>query len=166
MLPGGLLVGVTVNLQPVLKLPFRLARAAVRGVRGVVAPRPPVPPPVVPPMPRPPAPPPAPAAPSVAAAPAPRPPAGPLGVRIEPTPNPDARKFVCSATVVPEGSVIANGPGDAHDRAFVAALFAIEGVRTVFATRDFVTVTREPHGPGWSTLQPAVEAALRATVPG
>lgn len=139
------------DVQPLVKLPFKLGRAVVRAVvgsgdRGHLV--------RATPQPRP----------TPVEAEPPAPPRGPIGVRVEETPNPDARKFTCSITVVPEGSLVANGPDQAQGVPFVKALFALDGVRTVFATRDFVTVTRQPEGPTWRELQPVVEATLRQTV--
>lgn len=150
------------NLQPLMKLPFRLAREIYRAGRDTIldpAPAPPSRPAAARPSP-------APSAPAPAPAPPPEPvaPAVPLSVRVEPTPNPDARKFVCNVRLIEEGSVAANGAAEARGHRFVAALFDIEGVRTVFSTNDFVTITRQPDGPSWSALQPAIEATLRDTV--
>lgn len=142
------------TLQPLLKLPFRLARTALRTARSVAGATSSEP---VPTVPTPPPPAPKPAPPSQA----PRP---PIGVRVEQTPNPDARKFVCSVTVVPRGSLIFNDADNAEGTPFARELFAVQGVRTLFATKDFVTVTRDPEGPAWPALMPQIEDILRRTV--
>ena len=85
-------------------------------------------------------------------------------MRVEETPNPDALKFVCSAPVVREGSVALNDADNARGIAFAEAIFRLDGIRTVFATKDFVTVTRRPEAPGWDVLQPGIVKALQATV--
>jgi hypothetical protein len=41
---------------------------------------------------------------------------------------------------------------------FAEAVFAIDGVASLFGVNDFVTVTRQP-GADWDTIVPAVEAA-------
>jgi hypothetical protein len=73
-----------------------------------------------------------------------------------PTPNPDALKFTVDASF-PE-MINATDAEAASVHPFVAAVFAIEGVATVFAMNDFVTVTRVP-GTGWDPITAAVQAA-------
>jgi hypothetical protein len=94
--------------------------------------------------------------------PAPAPDRPPRDVRVtsEDTPNPDARKFVASVRIVPSGSISFSNRKAAADHPIGRALFEVAGVRSLFATGDFLTVTREP-GVEWSALAPAVEARLR-----
>lgn len=96
-------------------------------------------------------------------APAPEP-RVPVAIRVEETPNPDARKFVCSRKLVEKGSLVFNDAASAADVPFALAVFELGGIRTVFATRDFVTVTRLSDAPGWRELQPRIEAALRESL--
>jgi hypothetical protein len=87
-------------------------------------------------------------------------PAGPpVRVTAEGTPNPSAMKFTVNRTVREAGSLSLNSAAEAKGDALGAALFAVEGVRSIFAVNDFVTVTREAEA-DWSALAPAVEAAL------
>ena len=73
-----------------------------------------------------------------------------------PTPNPDAMKFTVDASF-PE-MVNATDADAAAGHPFLAAVFALDGVASVFAMNDFVTVTRTP-GADWDTITPAVQAA-------
>jgi hypothetical protein len=155
-----------VRTQRWVKLPFRIGRAVVRAVRDELraeaAGRPPAAPAPVP------AAGPVGSAPTPAVEPAPAaapPPAAPaVDVRIEETPNPDALKFVCSAAVVREGSMAFNDADNARGVPFAEAIFRLDGIRTVFATKDFVTVTRRTEAPPWPVLAPAIADALKATV--
>jgi NFU1 iron-sulfur cluster scaffold homolog, mitochondrial len=77
-------------------------------------------------------------------------------IQTEPTPNPDALKFL-------PGRVVAEGAGMAFDDAASAqasplahALFGLHGVTGVFFGPDHVAVTRSPDGPEWSQLKPHV----------
>jgi hypothetical protein len=133
------------GLQRWLKLPVRAAREVVRAVRRA-SPAPP-----------------APASP-VPAAPPPAPAMPPLRVVVEDTPNPEARKFQCGVAVVASGSVVANAGTTGH-APWIEALLARPGVRTVFATRDFVTITRDPSGPDWTTLSADVVDTLQRVLP-
>jgi hypothetical protein len=73
-----------------------------------------------------------------------------------PTPNPDALKFTVDASF-PE-MINATDAEAAAVHPFVAAVFAVDGVATVFAMNDFVTVTREA-GAEWDPITAAVQAA-------
>ena len=77
-------------------------------------------------------------------------------IQTEPTPNPDALKFL-------PGRVVAEGAGMAFDDAASAAasplahaLFGLHGVAGVFFGPDHVAVTRSPSGPDWTQLKPHV----------
>ena len=50
---------------------------------------------------------------------------------------------------------------DAASIPFAAAVFAVEGVASVFGVNDFVTVTRRP-GADWDPIIAAVHAAAAA----
>lgn len=153
-----------------VKTPLRAARSVFRTVRDLagLTPADPTPPPTTTGRQTTPEPAPAPAAPpSAQAAPAPEPsaapaveaPREPLEVEVEPTPNPDALKFVCNRRVVERGSLAFDSAEAAADVPMARDLFAIGGVRTVFAVRDFVTITRT-QGTAWESLHSEVIAVL------
>ncbi len=79
----------------------------------------------------------------------------PIQVRPERTPNPDAMKFNVG---VPMGSHTYNSAREAGDSP-LAGLFAVGGVRAVFAVDDFVTVLREPGTP-WDAIESATITLL------
>jgi hypothetical protein len=72
------------------------------------------------------------------------------------TPNPDALRFTLDVPV--EGMRNITSAEAAADDPFAAAVFGTDGVVAVFATADFVTVTRAP-GTDWAPIVAAVEAA-------
>lgn len=77
------------------------------------------------------------------------------------TPNPDSLKFV----LPPEHPALDRGTWELTepsptDPPLVQELWAIEGVRGLFFTRAFVTVTRRPEV-SWHALIPAVKEVLR-----
>jgi len=81
-------------------------------------------------------------------------------IQTEPTPNPDALKFLL-------GRVVAEGAGVAFDDAASAAasplahaLFGLHGVTGVFFGPDHVAVTRAPDGPDWVQLRPHILTTL------
>lgn len=73
-----------------------------------------------------------------------------------PTPNPDALKFTLDTTL--PGMFNATSPEAATGNPFASAVFAVEGVRSVFGTNDFVTVNRHP-GADWEPIVAAVKDA-------
>jgi 2-methylisocitrate lyase-like PEP mutase family enzyme len=73
-----------------------------------------------------------------------------------PTPNPDAMKYSLDVTL-PEMINVATAEA-AAPYPFAAAILGAGGVASVFATADFVTVTREP-GADWDAITATVQAA-------
>jgi hypothetical protein len=82
-----------------------------------------------------------------------------VAVHAEPTPSPNALKFVCSVTVLERGSLSVTRPEDAARHPVARALFEVPGVRTVFLASDFVTVTRDP-AVAWEALEHRLRAVL------
>jgi hypothetical protein len=60
---------------------------------------------------------------------------------IQPTPNPNAFKFLCDRPLVPRGQTLSYGaPEDARTDVLAQAMFAIPGVETLFFCENFATV--------------------------
>ncbi|HEX6062724.1 MAG TPA: NifU N-terminal domain-containing protein [Longimicrobiales bacterium] len=81
-------------------------------------------------------------------------------IRFQPTPNPNAGKFIVDRKVV-EGTSSKSfyNADDAADHPLAAALFEVEGVASLFMVDDFVTVTKHPDA-DWNTLIPKVQAVM------
>jgi hypothetical protein len=77
-------------------------------------------------------------------------------VEPSPTPNPDAMKFTLDTTL-PEMLNIADAEA-AAGHPFAEAVFAVDGVASVFGVNDFVTITRTS-GAAWDPIIEAVKAA-------
>jgi hypothetical protein len=77
-------------------------------------------------------------------------------VRFNPTPNPNAGKFTAGRVIVEGRSSRSfyNADQAAADP-LAGALFALEGVASIFMVEDFVTVTKQPDA-DWSELIPRV----------
>jgi hypothetical protein len=73
-----------------------------------------------------------------------------------PTPNPDATKYTLDVTF--DEMVTFSNADDAAGNPFAAAVLAAPGVASLFATANFVTVTRTP-GADWEPITAAVQAA-------
>jgi hypothetical protein len=83
-----------------------------------------------------------------------------MPVTPQPTPNPNAMKFVADRRLV-EGrdSKSYYNAAQAEADPVAAAVFALDGVQSVFMADDFLTVTREPDA-DWGDLSPRVIAAI------
>lgn len=79
---------------------------------------------------------------------------------IEPTPNPNAMKFVLKEPLTLAGSRSYDRASDAEGDSLGEALFAIEHVITVFYMDRFLTVTKDPFG-NWDDLLPKLAAPIR-----
>ncbi len=75
------------------------------------------------------------------------------------TPNPDALKFTLDIRL--DAMFNAANADAAAGMPFAAAVFAADGVASVFGVNDFVTVTRRP-GADWQPIIAAVQAAAEA----
>ncbi len=64
-------------------------------------------------------------------------------ITANPTPNPDALKFIVDRQLVDGDPVSFTDPQEAVDSPLAEKLFALGGVKSLFAFQNFVTVTRE-----------------------
>ncbi len=87
-----------------------------------------------------------------------------VSIRFQPTPNPNAGKFVLDREIVAGDRPRSYASrAEAADDPLAAALLDLEGVASVFMVEDFVTVTKEPAA-DWGELIPRVEEAIRSNV--
>ena len=81
-------------------------------------------------------------------------------VTVETTPNENALKFtVKGRQVIESGHKTYNNAEDASDCPAAVALFALEGVSSVFLMADFITVTKRPEVK-WDGIQDKAMAAI------
>lgn len=81
-------------------------------------------------------------------------------LRVEPTPNPNSAKFVLDRQI-PGGQMKSYmKPADASGDPLGEALFAIEGVESVFMMANFITVNKSP-STEWAVLVQPLEEAIR-----
>ncbi len=67
----------------------------------------------------------------------------PVTVYAESTPNPEAMKFVASIMLLPVGVAEYHNPEEATNSRFVTQLFSFSGIKGVFITANFITLTKE-----------------------
>jgi Scaffold protein Nfu/NifU N terminal len=77
-------------------------------------------------------------------------------VRIDPTPNPNAIKLTVDRALSAKPVTHARGAADP----LAAALFAIDGVASVFVFQNYVTVTKRADAE-WGAIQGPIEEAVR-----
>lgn len=75
-----------------------------------------------------------------------------------PSPNPNALRFALDTTLADTMQFSSGEEAAAAGSAFGSAVFACEGVKSIFGVNDFVTVTREPDA-DWDPIIAAVQAA-------
>ena len=76
-------------------------------------------------------------------------------IQTENTPNPDVIKFIPEDEILKSGSMDFKSRKEAASSPFVRSLFAIEGVKSVYVARDFVSVTKDSEL-DWGVLKPSV----------
>lgn len=93
----------------------------------------------------------------------PRPRRGSGVLRVEPTPNPDALKFVLGFSLGNESRTW-NGENKGGAAPAIQELFSIPGVVGVFELESFVTITRQG-GTDWKEIEPRAKAILARLSP-
>lgn len=82
-----------------------------------------------------------------------------LNISIQPTPNPNALKFILDKTVKSEGKVSFKTPSDCKDIPLAEALFDLRGVDQLHFFQNVVTVSKFTFEP-WESLEPTVVNTL------
>ncbi len=78
---------------------------------------------------------------------------------IQPTPNPNAYKFIVDKQLLEAGSRHYNTADEAQGDALAVALFAVAGVDTLYFAENFVTVSTA-EGADWRALHEQVKGVL------
>ena len=73
-----------------------------------------------------------------------------------PTPNPNAMKYDLDVKL--PGTVNLANAESAAGNPFAEAVFAVEGVQSLFGVNNFVTITRKP-GADWDVITAGVQKA-------
>jgi hypothetical protein len=82
-------------------------------------------------------------------------------IRIQSTPNPNALLFLIDRSVIEERMRQYNSAGEAEGNPLAAALFAIDGVVSVFFMPNSITVSKSADA-DWPAVGPAAEEAIRS----
>jgi uncharacterized membrane protein len=85
-----------------------------------------------------------------------------VNVQISTTPNEHALKFTIDRQAIESGHKTFANTQEAAESPVAKALFALEGVASVFLMADFITVTKKPDA-NWDNLQSAAVDAIKAS---
>ena len=83
-------------------------------------------------------------------------------VQVSTTPNEHALKFTLDKPAIESGHKTYANAEAAEELPVAKALFAIDGVASVFLMADFVTVTKKPEA-SWDTLQSGVMSTIQTS---
>lgn len=82
-----------------------------------------------------------------------------LDITIQPTPNPNALKFILDRDVKTDGKASFKTPLDCRDIPLAAALFDLRGVDQIHFFQNVVTISKFSFE-DWENLEPAVQTCL------
>lgn len=83
-----------------------------------------------------------------------------MEIHIQPTPNPNAQKFILDKPVKNEGKSTFKIPPDAEDIPLAKAIFKTRGVDQVYFYENVITVTKFTFEP-WDDLEPKLEEVIK-----
>ncbi|MAX66739.1 MAG: NifU family protein [Bacteriovoracaceae bacterium] len=84
-------------------------------------------------------------------------------IMTQPTPNPNALKFILDKEVKTEGKTSFKNPNQAKDVPLAAALFDLRGVDQVHFFQNVITVSKFTFEP-WETLEPSVLTQIESLI--
>ena len=87
-----------------------------------------------------------------------------IKVMIQPTPNPNARKFICSLDVKTEGKVTFKEPEECNHITLALSLFSLANVSQVHFFENIVTVTQNGLS-DWAGMEKLVIGVLENLLP-
>lgn len=87
----------------------------------------------------------------------------PIEITIQPTPNPNALKFILNRDVKTEGKVSFKTPQDCREVPLAAALFDLRGVDQIHFFQNVITISKFSFE-DWDSLEPAVQTCIESFV--
>lgn len=86
-----------------------------------------------------------------------------MEITIQPTPNPNALKFILDTDVKSEGKVSFKTPQDCKDVPLAAALFDLRGVDQIHFFQNVITISKFSFEE-WDNLEPAVQTCIESFI--
>lgn len=82
-----------------------------------------------------------------------------MEIIVQPTPNPNALKFILEKEVIQDGKISFKTPQDCKDVNLAAALFDLRGVDQIHFFQNVITVSKFSFE-DWDNLEPAVQTCI------
>ena len=86
-----------------------------------------------------------------------------IEITIQPTPNPNALKFILNKDVKTEGKVSFKTPQDCKDVPLAAALFDLRSVDQIHFFQNVITISKFSFE-DWDSLEPAVQTCIESFI--
>jgi Fe-S cluster biogenesis protein NfuA len=86
-----------------------------------------------------------------------------MEITIQPTPNPNALKFILEQDVKKEGKVSFKTPQDCREIPLAAALFDLRGVDQIHFFQNVITISKFSFEE-WDNLEPAVQTCIESFI--
>jgi NFU1 iron-sulfur cluster scaffold homolog, mitochondrial len=86
-----------------------------------------------------------------------------MDITVQPTPNPNALKFILDQDVKSEGKVSFKTPQDCKDIPLAAALFDLRGVDQIHFFQNVITISKFSFEE-WDNLEPAVQTCIESFI--
>ena len=86
-------------------------------------------------------------------------------ITVQPTPNPNALKFIMNERVIKEGTITFKSGDEASDIPLVQALFALTHIHEIFLNENYITVTQDGQA-DWDELENSVQTVILENFPG
>lgn len=80
-------------------------------------------------------------------------------IQTQDTPNPQTLKFLPGVEVLKSGTRSYENADDCNDAPIAKTIFEVEGVKSIFLAKDFISVTKQ-EDQDWEYLKPLVLAAI------
>ncbi len=86
-----------------------------------------------------------------------------MDIVVQPTPNPNALKFILDKDVIHDGKISFKAPQDCKDIPLAAALFDLRGVDQIHFFQNVITISKFSFEE-WDSLEPAVQTCIESFV--
>lgn len=83
-----------------------------------------------------------------------------MSIKIEPTPNPSAKKFTTDSMIFSGDGSVSLAAGQTSEHEILNELIEIDGVDNVFGFQNFITINKKPDT-DWETLEPKVQEVMK-----
>lgn len=83
-----------------------------------------------------------------------------MSIKVEPTPNPNAKKFTANSMIFSGNGSVSLAAGQKSEYEILNELIDVEGVDNVFGFQNFITINKKPDAE-WDSLEPKVTEVMQ-----